>query len=68
MRSCGIVAMALMLAAQEMGYASCPMVGFDFDKVGKAYQLACRSCCSYVCDHWKGGQGCMGSRWENSHE
>lgn len=35
MRSCGILAMALMLVAQEMGYASCPMVGFDFDKVGK---------------------------------
>ncbi len=39
MRSCGIVAMALMLAAQEMGYASCPMVGFDFDKVGKLINL-----------------------------
>jgi nitroreductase len=39
MRSCGIVAMTLMLAAQEMGYASCPMVGFDFDKVGKLINL-----------------------------
>jgi nitroreductase len=39
MRSCGIVAMVLMLAAQEMGYASCPMVGFDFDKVGKLINL-----------------------------
>jgi nitroreductase len=28
-----------MLAAQEMGYASCPMVGFDFEKVGKIINL-----------------------------
>jgi len=39
MRSCGIAAMTLMLAAQEMGYASCPMVGFDFDKVAKIINL-----------------------------
>ena len=39
MRSCGIAAMCLMLAAQEMGYASCPMVGFDFEKVAKIINL-----------------------------
>ncbi len=39
MRSCGIVAMTLMLAAQEMGYDSCPMVGFDFEKVGRIINL-----------------------------
>jgi nitroreductase len=39
MRSCGIAGMALMLAAQEMGYGSCPMVGFDFDAVGKLINL-----------------------------
>ena len=39
MRSCGIAAMTLMLAAQEMGYASCPMVGFDFEKVAKIINL-----------------------------
>lgn len=39
MRSCGIAAMTLMLAAQEMGYDSCPMVGFDFEKVGKIINL-----------------------------
>ena len=39
MRSCGIAAMTLMLAAQEMGYASCPMVGFDFEKVSKIINL-----------------------------
>jgi nitroreductase len=39
MRSCGIAAMALMLAAQEMGYQSCPMDGFDFDAVGHLISL-----------------------------
>lgn len=39
MRSCGIAAMTLMLAAQEMGYGSCPMDGFDFDAVGKLINL-----------------------------
>ena len=39
MRSCGMAAMTLMLAAQEMGYQSCPMDGFDFDAVGKLINL-----------------------------
>lgn len=39
MRSCGIAAMALMLAAKEMGYDSCPMDGFDFDAVAKLINL-----------------------------
>lgn len=39
MRSCGIAAQTLMLAAQEMGYDSCPMDGFDFDKVGELIRL-----------------------------
>lgn len=39
MRSCGIAAMNLMLAAKEMGYDSCPMDGFDFDAVGKLIKL-----------------------------
>lgn len=39
MRSCGIVAQTLMLAAREMGYDSCPMDGFDFDAVGKLIGL-----------------------------
>ena len=33
MRSCGIAAQTLMLAAKSMGYDSCPMDGFDFDRV-----------------------------------
>lgn len=39
MRSCGIAAQTLMLAAQELGYGSCPMDGFDFDAVGKLINL-----------------------------
>lgn len=39
MRSCGIAAMTLMLAAREMGYDSCPMDGFDYDAVGKLIHL-----------------------------
>lgn len=39
MRSCGMAAMTLMLAAQEMGYDSCPMDGFDFDAVGELIGL-----------------------------
>ena len=39
MRSCGMAAMTLMLAAREMGYESCPMDGFDFDAVGRLINL-----------------------------
>ena len=39
MRSCGIAAQTLMLAAKEMGYESCPMDGFDYDKVGEIIKL-----------------------------
>ena len=39
MRSCGIVAQTLMLAAKSMGYDSCPMDGFDFDKVADLVKL-----------------------------
>ncbi len=39
MRSCGMAAMTLMLAAKAMGYDSCPMDGFDFDAVGKLINL-----------------------------
>ena len=39
MRSCGIAAQTLMLAARSMGYDSCPMDGFDFDAVAKLLKL-----------------------------
>ena len=39
MRSCGIAAQTLMLAAKSMGYDSCPMDGFDFEKVAELIKL-----------------------------
>ena len=39
MRSCGIAAMSLMLAAREMGYDSCPMDLAELDEVGKLLNL-----------------------------
>ncbi len=39
LRSCGIAAQTLMLAAKAMGYDSCPMDGFDFDDVAEMINL-----------------------------
>ncbi|MCI5195228.1 MAG: nitroreductase family protein [Candidatus Electrothrix sp. AW5] len=39
MRSCGLVAQTIMLAAKSLGYDSCPMDGFDFEKVAELIQL-----------------------------
>lgn len=39
MRSVGLVAQTLMLAAKDMGYDSCPMIGCDLDAVGKLVNL-----------------------------
>jgi nitroreductase len=39
MRSCGMAAQTLMLTAKSMDLGSCPMVGFDFDAVGKLINL-----------------------------
>ena len=39
MRSCGIAAQTLMLAAKSLGYDSCPMDGFDFEEVAKLINL-----------------------------
>jgi nitroreductase len=39
MRSCGIAAQTMMLAAKGLGYDSCPMVGFDREKVAELIQL-----------------------------
>lgn len=38
-RSSGLAAMTLMLAAEGMGYQSCPMDGFDSDAVAKLINL-----------------------------
>lgn len=39
MRSCGLMAQTLMLAARAKGLDSCPMDGFDFDAVGELINL-----------------------------
>ncbi len=39
MRSVGFAAQTMMLAAKSMGYDSCPMVGFDYDKVAQLVGL-----------------------------
>ncbi|HID45509.1 MAG TPA: nitroreductase family protein, partial [Chromatiaceae bacterium] len=39
MRSCGIAAQTIMLAAKVMGYDSCPMDLSDFEEVGKLINL-----------------------------
>ena len=38
-RSCSIAAQTIMLAAKAMGYDTCPMEGFQFDKVGEFVKL-----------------------------
>lgn len=39
LRSGGLAGQTLMLAARAMGYDSCPMIGFDFVKVGELVNL-----------------------------
>jgi nitroreductase len=39
LRSCGMVAQTIMLAAKSMGYDSCPMAGFDSEEVAKLIKL-----------------------------
>lgn len=39
MRSCGIAAQTLMLAAKSLGYDSCPMIGIDPAKVAELINL-----------------------------
>jgi nitroreductase len=38
-RSIGMAAQTLMLAATDMGYQSCPMIGFDIEAVAKLINL-----------------------------
>jgi len=38
-RSIGMAMQTIMLAAQELGYDSCPMIGFDIDAVSKLVNL-----------------------------
>lgn len=38
-RSIGMAMQTMMVAAQELGYQSCPMIGFDIDEVAKLIGL-----------------------------
>jgi nitroreductase len=38
-RSIGMAMQTLMLAAKSMGYESCPMIGFDIEKVAELINL-----------------------------
>jgi len=39
LRSCGLAAQTMMLAAKAMGYDTCPMAGFDPEAVGRLINL-----------------------------
>lgn len=39
MRSCGLVGQTIMLLAEELGYQTCPMDGFDFEAVANIINL-----------------------------
>ncbi len=56
MRSCGLAGMALMLAAREMGYDSCPMDGFDYEAVGELIRLPADHVISFMIAIGKGVQ------------
>ena len=38
-RSCGMAAQSIMLAARQMGLDSCPMVGFEYDELSDIIKL-----------------------------
>ena len=38
-RSCGMAAQSIMLAARQMGLDSCPMVGFEYDELADIIKL-----------------------------
>ena len=48
MRSTGLTGMTLMLAARELGYDSCPMVGFDAESVAKLINLPADHAISFM--------------------
>lgn len=48
MRSSALAGMTLMLAARGMGYASCPMVGFDPEKVAELVNLPANVVISFM--------------------
>jgi len=48
MRSTGFAGMTLMLAARELGYDSCPMIGFDAEAVAKLIRLPADHALSFM--------------------
>ncbi|MFA6543043.1 MAG: nitroreductase family protein [Limisphaerales bacterium] len=48
MRSTGFAGMTLMLAARELGYDSCPMVGFDAEAVAELIRLPADHALSFM--------------------
>ncbi len=38
-RSCGLMAQTIMLTAKSLGYDSCPMIGFDAEKIAEIINL-----------------------------
>ena len=52
LRSCGMAAQTIMLAAKALGYDTCPMAGFDPEAVGRLINLPP--------DHVIGAGGCGG--------
>ncbi len=48
MRSTGFAGMTLMLAARELGYDSCPMIGFDAGAVAKLINLPADHALSFM--------------------
>jgi len=47
-RSSALAGMTLMLAAKELGYDSCPMIGFDAGKVAELIQLPAHYALSFM--------------------
>ena len=54
MRSTGFAGMTLMLAARDMGYDSCPMIGFDAAAVAKLIHLPDHFALSFILAIGKG--------------
>ena len=48
MRSMGIAGQTIMLAAKAMGYDTCPMDGFDYEKVGELINLPSDHCIGFM--------------------
>ena len=48
MRSMGIAGQTIMIAAKAMGYDTCPMDGFDYEKVAQLINLPADHCIGFM--------------------